>query len=131
MATIEDNKALVSRYLAALSGKDKPRSVIDQYISSADEELKQHIDMYEASFARYELIADEMVAEADKVMIQARMVATHTGDLMGMLATGKKVDIAVALIYWIADGKIVRHWMLADSLTLMQQLGMIPNPSGS
>ncbi len=127
---IDDNKALIARYFAALSGKDKPRSVIDQYVSDEDDLLKQHIAMYEAAFARYELIADEMVAEGDKVAVQARMVATHTGDLMGIPATGRKVDVPIALTYWIANGKIVRHWILADAMTLMQQLGALPTPSG-
>ena len=28
------------------------------------------------------------------------------------------------IIYRIADGKIVEHWMLVDSAVLMQQLGV-------
>ena len=128
--TTEDNKALIARYFAALSGKEKPASVIDQFVGDEDTELKQHIAMYEASFARYELIADEMIAEGDKVAVQARMVATHTGELMGMPPTGRKVNVPIALTYRIANGKIVGHWMLADAMTLMQQLGALPSPAG-
>jgi predicted ester cyclase len=30
------------------------------------------------------------------------------------------------LIYRIADDKIIEHWMQADALGLLQQLGVIP-----
>jgi hypothetical protein len=32
------------------------------------------------------------------------------------------------IIYRIQGGKIVEHWLNADSLSLMQQLGAIPAP---
>ena len=62
-----ENKAFVGRYLDAISGKDKPRAVQDEYIAESDEELKDHIIFFEASFPHYEVIADDMVAEGDKV----------------------------------------------------------------
>jgi len=45
---------------------------------------------------------------------------------MGIPATGKEATISVMLIYRIAGGKIVEHWMNADSLGLLQQLGAVP-----
>jgi predicted ester cyclase len=38
------------------------------------------------------------------------------------------VTMPVILIYRIADDKIVEHWMQADALGLMQQLGVVPAP---
>ena len=70
--SIAENKAFITRYLEALSGKDKPQSVIDQYIADADQELKKHITDSEAAFPHYELIADEMLAEGNKVVVRGR-----------------------------------------------------------
>jgi predicted ester cyclase len=119
-----ENKALIQRYYEALSGKDKPAEIVNIYV--ADEELKQHIEIFEAAFPRYQLIAEDMVAEDDKVAVRATFKGVHKGDLMGITPTGKEAAISLMLFYRIANGKIVEHWMNADQLGLMQQLGAVP-----
>src|SRR5215213_4582730 len=122
----EENKALVRRYFEAISGKAKPPSVVDQFVADADPELKQHIVDAEQGFPRYELIADDLLTEGDKVFVQGRMRATHTGNFLGIPATGRQVDMPAAPVYQTANGKIVAHWMLSDNMGLMQQIGVIP-----
>ena len=51
-----------------------------------------------------------------------------TAMLMGLPPTNKTATVPVMLIYRIADDKIVEHWMVADQMSLMQQLGAIPAP---
>jgi predicted ester cyclase len=123
----EENKAFIRRYFEALSGKDKPAAVVNRYVS--DEELKHHIALYEAAFPSYQLIAEDMIAEGDKVVVRSTFRGTHKGDLMGIPPTGKQVTMPLILIYRIADDKIVDHWMQADALGLLQQLGAIPAPT--
>jgi len=72
------------------------------------------------------LIAEDMIAEGDKVVLRSTFRGTHKGDLMGIAPTGKQVTMPLILIYRIADDKIVEHWMQADALGLLQQLGVIP-----
>lgn len=121
--SVSENKAFIGRYLGALSGKEKPAAVVDQFISEADATLKQHIAGYEAAFPRYEMVIDDMVAEADKVVVRFIFRATYGGGFMDIPARGQQVAMPGVIIYRIADGKIVDHWMLADSPALMQQLG--------
>jgi predicted ester cyclase len=123
----EENKAFIRRYFEALSGKDKPAAVVNRYVS--DEELKHHIALYEAAFPSYQLIAEDMIAEGDKVVVRSTFRGTHKGDLMGIPPTGKQATMPLILIYRIADDKIVEHWMQADALGLLQQLGAIPAPT--
>ncbi|KXK21893.1 MAG: SnoaL-like polyketide cyclase [Chloroflexi bacterium OLB15] len=120
----EENKALVRRYLDAISGKPKPTSILDQFLS--DEILKRHIAETEFGFPNYEIIAEEMLADGDKVMVKVLIRGVHRGNFMGIPATGKQIEALGALIYTITNGKISDHWMLADSMTMMQQLGVIP-----
>jgi steroid delta-isomerase-like uncharacterized protein len=122
--SVSENKALVSRYLDALSGKEKPAAVVDQYVSEADAVLKQHIAGYEAAFPRYAMNVEDLIAEADKVVVRFTFSATYGGGFMNIPATGQKVAVPGIIIYRIADGKIVEHWMLVDSAVLMQQLGV-------
>jgi predicted ester cyclase len=123
----EANKTLIQNYLDALSGKDKPAALQDQYIADSDEELKQHIVFFEASFPHYGIVADDMIAEGDKVAVLARFQGTHRGELLGIAPTGKDVDIPFAITYRLSGDKVVEHWMSFDRMALMEQLGVAPS----
>ena len=127
--SIEENKALIRRYLDALGGNDKPPELVNQYVAESDEDLRQHIAVAEAGFPRYELPPDDIIAEGDKVVVRATMRATHLGEFFGVPATGKEVTMPLIIIYRIADGRIVEHWIQMDVFGLMQQLGAIPMPA--
>ena len=85
--------------------------------------MKQRIPGYEAAFPRYALDVEDLIAEADKVVLRFTFSATYGGGFMSIPATGQQVAVPGIIIYRIADGKIVEHWMLVDSAVLMQQLG--------
>lgn len=122
----EANKALIVEYLEAISGKEKPLSLQQQYIAESDQELMDHIAMFEAAFPLYELVAEELIAEGDKVFVRVTFRGTQAAEFAGVPAAGAEVEIPIALIYRIEDNKIAEHWMLADVMTMMQQLGAIP-----
>ena len=120
----QENRAFMARYADALNGKPKPASVIDQYV--ADEELKEHIELFEAAFPSYEIQVEDVIAEGDKVVLRATLRGSHANDFMGVPASGKQVTATGIIIYRIEGGKIVQHWMNFDTLGLMQQLGAVP-----
>jgi len=56
---------------------------------------------------------------------------THTGDLvtpMPLPATGKQVTVTGITIVHLAGGKGVEVWSQGDTMSFMQQLGVIPAP---
>ena len=120
------NKAFMTRYLEALSGNAKTPELVNRYVADSDQDLKDHIAFFEAAFPRYALNVVEMMAEGNKVFVRARFIGTHKGDLMGIAPTNKTVEADAAILYEVADGKIVSHWLLADQASLMQQLGAVP-----
>jgi len=124
--TVQDNKRFIERYLAAMSGTNKAPEVVDEFVSDSDQDLKDHIAAFEAAFPLYEVKADDILAEKDKVVVRATFKGTHQRELMGIAATNKEVIMPVMLIYRIVEDKITEHWMSVDQLTLMQQLGAIP-----
>jgi predicted ester cyclase len=123
MSTTE-SRTFIQQYLAAISGKAKPPTLVNQYVADADAALQQHIAGAEAAFPHYELIADDLIAEGDKAVVRFSLRATHQGEFMGIPATGRSINVPGIIIYRIADGKIVEHWMQIDSAALMQQLGV-------
>jgi predicted ester cyclase len=122
--SVEENKALIRRYLDAISGKPKTEEVMRLFV--ADETLIEHIRAAEAAFPLYRMDLEEMIAEGDMVGVRVRMRAEQRGPFMGMPPSGKEVDVPGFVTYRIADGKIVDHWLLADNMLMMQQLGVIP-----
>ena len=68
-----------------------------------------------------------MIAEGDKIVGRVTLTGTHQGELMGIPATGKKVSFSEIHIVRISNGKVVEHWEVADTMSMMQQLGVIPS----
>lgn len=104
---------------------EKRDECIEKYIT--DESLKGHIAFFERAFPGYQVFADEMTAEENRVVVQARMKGVHTGYLGEIPPTGKEVDIPFIIRYEIENEKIVSHWMVSDQMILMQQIGVVPD----
>lgn len=117
--TLNKNKEIIRRYMDALR-KDKSAATLDKYI--AEDELKEHIAMFEAVFPGYWLDAHDIIAEDDLVSVRATLHGVHKGQLMDVPATGKTVTAPLFIIYRMANDKIVQHWMLADMFSIMQQI---------
>ena len=48
--------------------------------------------------------------------------------MMGMPATGKRVECETMGMHCFADGKVAERWGVADNMTVMQQLGLFGRP---
>jgi predicted ester cyclase len=119
----QKNKEFIINYLNAVAGVPKNRALLEKYMT--DEALIAHIEFFEAAFPLYEIYIDEMTAEGNRVILQARLKGTHMGDFSGISPTFKTVDFPFVVRYEIEDNKIISHWMLADQMALMEQLGVV------
>ena len=106
-----------------MSRNEKTRALCEKY--TADEHLIEHIEFFEAAFPKYELFIEEIMTEGNKVLIQARLNGTHAGELKGIPPTGSTIDLLFAIRYTIENNKIVNHWLIADQMFLMEQLGVM------
>jgi predicted ester cyclase len=88
------------------------------------EGVKQIVTTFRGAFPDYRIEITHLVADDDKVAARFVQTGTHTGDLMGIPPTGKKVQWTEMGILQIADGKIVQSWYDLDMAGLMQQLGV-------
>jgi predicted ester cyclase len=127
MEKVKQNKEFIIRYLNALSGVTKTRQLMEKYIT--DEELIGHITFFEMAFPMYEVFADEMTAEGNRVVVRARMKGVHEGEFNGIPPTHRTVELPFVVSYEIENGKIIHHWLIADSMALMEQLGVMNVPA--
>ena len=64
--------------------------------------------------------------DQDLGFIEFTFHGRHTGDLMGIPATGRTVEIAMLGVYEVRDGLIRRCRLYYDMATLLRQLGQLP-----
>ena len=130
-SNIEENKALVRRFFAAVEAADF--QVFDQIVgedyvdhlpgqSPGRETLKQYFGRLHAAFSDLKLPISEIVAEDDKVAVLNSVRGTHKGDFAGLKATGRRVDAMAFQLYRIQNGQLTEHWEVADFSTLLRQI---------
>jgi hypothetical protein len=121
------NKEFIIRYFNAMAGATITRELLEEYIT--DEELIGHILFFESVFPNYKIFADEMLAEGNRVMVRGRLKGRHEGEFNGILPTHRIVEFPLVISYQIENGKIVHHWLMADQMMLMEQLGVMNAPA--
>jgi predicted ester cyclase len=84
--------------------------------------------MFLSAFPDTKMTIEDQLAEGDKVTTRWTATGTHTGELMGIPATGKAVTVTGFDITRYSGGKSVEHWGQFDQMGMMQQLGVIPTP---
>ena len=123
MKTSTEYKNFVAEYFNAISGHVKTSELCDRYMT--DQHLKEHIMFFDGIFPKYEIFADEMTCEDNRVVARGRLKGRHEGELNGIPPTFKDVEFPFAVSYTMDDGKIADHWLIADQMVLMQQLGVM------
>jgi glutathione S-transferase len=86
--------------------------------------VKQLADALLPGIPDMRLPIEAVIAEGEMVLVRLRVQGTHGGELMGMPATGKKIDIGVLDLFQFRDGKLIEHWALLDNLGMLKQLGV-------
>jgi steroid delta-isomerase-like uncharacterized protein len=132
----EDNKDLVRRYIETWNRGDlqgmaefwAPEMVHHTRMGSHGfDAVLSIVSAFMTAFPDLQFEIDDLVADGDRVASRMTARATHTGEYMGMPATGKTVSCSVFGFARVSDGKLVEHWGVTDELHLMQQVGLVPD----
>jgi len=71
---------------------------------------------------------DDLIAGADGVATRTTLTGTHRGELFGLPATGQPISVSQMTFERFRAGRIVAHHRITDELSLLRQLGALPNP---
>jgi predicted ester cyclase len=52
-----------------------------------------------------------------------RFCATCTGEVQGIVARGRRVEVDHIHVRRVAEGRLAEHWMVRDDLSMLRQLG--------
>ena len=87
----------------------------------------QFFTMLLAAFPDVRMDAEDIIDSDDTAWARIRITGTNGGEFMGMPATGKPVDFqAVDIVRFNDEGVAAEHWGVTDTMTMMQQLGVVP-----
>ena len=65
----------------------------------------------------------EMVSAGSTIVARVVVSGTHRGEFVGLPATGKRFEIDQATFVHVRDGKAAEIWEIADTASLLKQLG--------
>ena len=82
---------------------------------------------YRAAFPDMRMAVEEVIASGDRTVARVKVSGTQDGEFMGMPPSGRRVEVQLIDIMRFDDaGLIAEHWGVVDMLSLLQQLGAIP-----
>ena len=90
---------------------------------------KSYRDLFRA-FPDWTFEQLELIIDGNRVAQLFTSEATHSSDLFGVEATGRKFKIQGVLIYELRDGKIATERRLYDFTSLLLQVGVLKAKPG-
>lgn len=79
---------------------------------------------FQAAFSDKVCIDEARLYMGEWAAAFGRQEAIHSGEFMGIPATGKKVDIRYMDFWKVKEGKIVDNWVMVDFPSVLSQLGV-------
>lgn len=131
------NKAVARQYLAAMGTADFAKVAKDlqakdfKLLRAEFENLKYNaMDPVISKAMQPDSVAianrsneiTRILGQGDIVAATLRIKGTHKGNLYGIPATGKDINIEAAAVLKLKDGKIVESWMMAEEAAILRQL---------
>jgi steroid delta-isomerase-like uncharacterized protein len=100
--------------LGTISGVDNLVPVLDGFISALTDIQSE---------------VQDVIASDDLVALRLLVNATHTGNLVGVPATGRAVQWDAVDVYRVNDdGKISEQWAFEDMAAILSQVGAVSLP---
>jgi steroid delta-isomerase-like uncharacterized protein len=66
----------------------------------------------------------EMSGHGDKVATHNTWRGTHTGEVLGIVPTGRTLTFAGVVVFRVAGGQIAERWAIGLELDLLRELGL-------
>jgi steroid delta-isomerase-like uncharacterized protein len=91
------------------------------------EQAKQFVSTFFKALPDINITIDDVIAEGDKAVTRYTIRGTHQGETEEFgPPTGRQMELEGITIHRIEDGKIVEEWERYDNLSVLQQLGLVP-----
>ncbi len=134
VAQLEHNKALAYEFFTDIDESGGSLEFIDTWMTP---EFRSHFNSPDAmdlgayrhfmseALAAFPEMRHEIhyvIAEEDLVAVGITLHMVHTGEYIGIAATGQSISVEEIVVLRIVDGKIGEEWGVFDFAALQQQL---------
>ena len=141
--SVERNKAVSRRWIEVFNERDNAAEAdvrAQDYVAYAPVSLEpapldseawtRFLSGFVEGFPDLRITVEDAVGEGDLVAQRVHFAGTHTGEFQGLPPTHRKVTFSGLELNRFVDGRVAEHWFQMDSLTLLQQLGLmvVPGP---
>jgi predicted ester cyclase len=133
MLSEEEGIALVTRYYEAINSGNL--GVLDE-VASANykhhtegvlpglQAFKSILKMYRQGFPDVHNKIEDIIVGKDKIVVRVTTQGSHTGYFLGHEPTNQSFSASAIDIFRVANGKLVEHWSVFDTINMLQQLGL-------
>jgi steroid delta-isomerase-like uncharacterized protein len=118
------NLALLDRFIA-------PGYVEHSEGFQGVEPFRQQVAAFRAAFPDLHVSIDDLLTDGDRFASRTTVTGTHTGDLMGLPATGQRISVESVDMGRINNGQAQERWGGLNMYSMLVQLGVIPAPQPS
>jgi steroid delta-isomerase-like uncharacterized protein len=140
-----DNKALTRRWFEEVWNQSREQAIDELFapdgvahgLGEAGQDLpgpaefRTFYRQFRSGFPDASVRVDQVIAEGDTTAVRFTARATHSGDGLGVKATGRPIIVTgMCMIRW-RDGRIAEAWNEFDVAGLLRQIGAGPGgPDG-
>ena len=115
---------LVDRFVAETYRNHNP------FVADGREANRQFWTAFFTALPDLSATMEDLVISGDRVVGRFVYRGTHTGEFMGIPASGNPVEMRSIDIWRVEDSMFVEHWDELNLLEMFQQMGVLP-PLGS
>ena len=94
------------------------------------EGVKQQVLFIAEAFPDHSVEITQVIATEDQAVVEFTVRGTNTGPLHlptgDVPATGRSLELRCCSVFQIRNGKIVSEHIYYDTMTMLQQLGLVP-----
>jgi steroid delta-isomerase-like uncharacterized protein len=95
------------------------------------EGVRFFVNAMREAFSDLKATTEVSLESGDLACARCTITGKHTGEFMGVPASDKPIEVEGIDIIRIEDGKCAEHWGVTDMMSLMQQIGAIPEPASA
>jgi predicted ester cyclase len=112
----EPTEIFSSDFVAYMPGQPPmDRATFEHYVSGMTDGMPGYT---------YEI--HDQIAQGDLVVNRITWRGVHSGDLAGVPATGRSIELRGINMFRVKGGRVVEQWAELDIFGLLQQIGAIP-----